>query len=65
MKPASVKLAPNSGFPFPGWVLGDIFVPNVNGTIVRIRDATDVDMKWVKFDGGKKNNRLKKSKKIF
>ena len=24
MKPASVKLAPNSPFPFPGWTLGNL-----------------------------------------
>jgi hypothetical protein len=55
MKPASVKLAPNSGFPFAGWTLGDIFVPNINGTIVRIRDSTTVEMSWVKFPGNQKN----------
>jgi len=42
MKPATVKLAPNSPFPFTGWVLGDIFFPHVSGSIIKISGTTQI-----------------------
>jgi hypothetical protein len=67
MKPASVKLAPNSAFPYPGWnlgnlslkptalisIIGDIFAPDVNGAVLRIQQASQITKNWVKIPGGK------------
>jgi hypothetical protein len=51
MKPAAVKLAPNSPFPFPGWNLGDIYVPTAGGTITKIVGAQQVISPWVTIAG--------------